>query len=178
MKRLRARAVVVGLVLPFLYGCEQVEAPTELSIQRETTLMATFGGMQNDAVGWGLGTYFADVPEIMSAAGIYRQDRRKRRLVWEIIGFRQDAASNCVVCKLEVPITVTVRDQANKLVGRYTISEVGFDHGAIGAAGIDLRSVTTPMRSGYTVTMTQDQSELTTPTKFGDDTLLFEGEFE
>lgn len=110
MKRLRAGAVVVGLVLPFLYGCEQVEAPTELSIQRETTLMATFGGMQNDAVGWGLGTYFADVPEIMSAAGIYRQDRRKRRLVWEIIGFRQDAASNCVVCKLEVPITVTVRD--------------------------------------------------------------------
>lgn len=178
MKRLRAGAVVVGLVLPFLYGCERVETPTELGIQRGTTLMATFGGMQDDAVGRGPGTYFADVPEIMSAEGIYRQDRRKRRLVWEIIGFRQDAASNCVVCKLEVPITVAVRDQANKLVGRYTISEVGFDHGAIGAAGVDLRSVTTPMRSGYTVTMTQDQNELTTPTKFGDDTLLFEGEFE
>ncbi len=165
-------------VLGSANGCEQVQAPTELSIQRGTTLMATFGGMQNDAVGWGPGTYFADVPEIMSAEGVYRQDRRKRRLVWEIIGFRQDAASNCVVCKLEVPIAVTVRDQANKLVGRYTIGEVGFDHGAIGAAGIDLRSVATPMRSGYTVTMTQDQSELTTPTKFGDDTLLFEGEFE
>ncbi len=179
MNKLRAGAIVIGLVLPLLYGCEQTgePAPTELSVQGGITRAAVFGAVQNDIIGWEPGTYFTDVPEIMSAEGIYRQDRRKRRLVWDVIGFRQDAASNCVVCKLGVPITVTVRDTANALVGRYTIDEVGFDHGAIGAAGVDLRSGVPVMRSGYTVTMTQDQNNPATQ-RFNDDTLLFEGEFE
>lgn len=84
MNKLRAGAAIIGLVLPLLYGCEQTgePAPTELSVQGGITRAAVFGAVQNDIIGWEPGTYFTDVPEIMSAEGIYRQDGRKRRLVW------------------------------------------------------------------------------------------------
>lgn len=159
------------LLLTLLFGCARLDTPAELAVQKSTNYVAAFGDALAVPQGWEPGVY----EELVSAEAIFReQSTTRRRLVVEVLGFR--AEEGVVIGTLEPPLVIRVYNRRGGLARTYRADEVEFE-GALGAAGIDVRSGLPAIRPGWSVTIAQDQGELDA---LGNPVLttLFEGEFE
>lgn len=158
--KVRSTAILSGLLLlSLLFGCARVDAPTQLEVQKATVLSATFTEpvIKADIQGWAGGTYCTTNPEVMGVEAIAKIESRRTRIVLEIIGFRP--VDGVVIGTLNPAITAVItRPSMGTQVGRWSITEVGCDHGAPCAAGIDVRAGVVVQR-GDRVTFRQVQND-------------------